>query len=47
MAVVSYQDATRIYPGTKHSLSSNDALQGRNFIGRVVATFANGQVMIN
>jgi dihydroorotase len=35
------------YGGSKHSLSANDALQGRAFIGRVIATVAHGQVVIN
>jgi len=35
------------YEGTKNSLSSNDALQGRAFTGKVVATIVNGHLMIN
>jgi dihydroorotase len=36
-----------LYEGTRHSLSNNDALRGRQFTGRVVGTVARGQLLIN
>lgn len=35
------------YAGSKHSLSTNDALSGRSFTGRAIATISNGRLIIN
>ncbi|MDQ3017764.1 MAG: dihydroorotase, partial [Bacteroidota bacterium] len=35
------------YEGSVHSLSKNDAFKGSHFTGRVVGTYAKGQLMIN
>ena len=40
-------DIQWVYEGTKHSLSGNDALRGRSFTGRAVATLYRGQLMFN
>ncbi len=40
-------DVNWTYAGTKHSLSTNDALQGRNFTGRVIGTIVRGHLAIN
>lgn len=40
-------DVQWVYGGSKHSLSTNDALIGKSFMGRVMATISNGQLIIN
>jgi dihydroorotase len=35
------------YNGSRHSLSRNDALVGRTFTGKVIATVAKDRVAIN
>jgi dihydroorotase len=35
------------YPGTRHSLSKNDALSGRTFTGKVIGSLFKGQLTIN
>jgi dihydroorotase len=35
------------YPGSKYSLSKNDALAGRNFTGKVIGTILNKDLKIN
>lgn len=40
-------DMNWTYAGTKHSLSSNDALSGMTFTGRVLATIAKNQFLLN
>ena len=36
-----------LYEGSKKSLSSNDALRGRTFTGKAIATIVNGHLVIN
>jgi dihydroorotase len=35
------------YIGSQHSLSTNDALRGRTFAGKVIGTIVNGHLVIN